>query len=177
MTRKTGQRETPASGSSMLLRPEALSLDAIDGSLSAEEVLALVDEETDDPLVRMRGLVRSQFVRYAMTGCAAGLVEILLFEILFFGLGIDVRFANPIAVVVSLIVAFLINSRFSFKKSTNLPRSIALYILLWIFNTSFSTMAIFYLVDFGIPSAIAKLATMIFMSIWNFFIYRRFIFR
>ena len=52
-----------------------------------------------------------------------------------------------------------------------------LYLVLFAFNTTFSTLAITWLVSLGLHSAVAKLMTMVCIVMWNFVLYRKVIFK
>ena len=52
-----------------------------------------------------------------------------------------------------------------------------LYLILFAFNMAFSTLAISWLVGFGVHSILAKLATMVCITLWNFVLYRKVIFK
>lgn len=52
------------------------------------------------------------------------------------------QIANGIAVVCSATYNFVMNRNVTFKSSSNFTRSVALFVLLWIWNFTFSTLLI-----------------------------------
>ena len=85
--------------------------------------------------------------------------------------------SNIIALVASTAVNFTMNRSLAFKSSANPARSLVLYLVLFAFNTTFSTLAITWLVGLGVHSAVAKLMTMVCIVMWNFVLYRKVIFK
>ena len=83
--------------------------------------------------------------------------------------------SNTIALARRLLTTM--NRCSAFKSSANPARSLMLYLVLFAFNTTFSTLAITWLVGLGIHSAVAKLMTMVCIVMWNFVLYRKVIFK
>ena len=119
----------------------------------------------------------SQIVRYAVVGGASAAFELIVFQILYALAGMGIAPSNTIALVASTVVNFTMNRSLAFKSSANPARSLMLYLVLFAFNTTFSTLAITWLVGLGIHSAVAKLMTMVCIVMWNFVLYRKVIFK
>ena len=124
----------------------------------------------------MSNLIAKQGILYLLIGAGTALLELGLFQLLFLIVGLPVEASNIIAVVVATACNFALNGTVTFKGSTNLIRSIVLYALLFLFNTAFSTLVIAWLVDIGVTSLFAKLATMVCIVCWNFVLYRKVVF-
>ena len=119
----------------------------------------------------------SQIVRYAFVGGASAAFELIVFQILYALAGMGIAPSNTIALVASPVVNLTMNRSLAFKSSANPARSLMLYLVLFAFNTTFSTLAITWLVGLGIHSAVAKLMTMVCIVMWNFVLYRKVIFK
>ena len=111
----------------------------------------------------------SQIVRYAFVGGASAAFELVVFQVLYALAGMGIAPSNIIALVASTAVNFTMNRSLAFKSS--------LYLVLFAFNTTFSTLAITWLVSLGLHSAVAKLMTMVCIVMWNFVLYRKVIFK
>ncbi len=119
----------------------------------------------------------SQIVRYAFVGGASAVFELVVFQALYALAGIGIAPSNIIALVASTAVNFTLNRSLAFKSTANPARSLVLYLVLFVFNTTFSTLAITWLVGLGIHSVVAKLMTMFCIVMWNFVLYRKVIFK
>lgn len=119
----------------------------------------------------------SQVVRYAFVGGASAAFELVVFQALYALAGIGIAPSNIIALVASTAVNFTLNRSLAFKSTANPARSLVLYLVLFVFNTTFSTLAITWLVGLGVHSAVAKLMTMFCIVMWNFVLYRKVIFK
>ncbi len=123
-----------------------------------------------------RGIAKQGIV-YLLTGAGTALLELVVFEALFTFLGVNVVASNIIAVVIATATNFLINGTVTFKGSNNPVASLVKYLVLFAFNTTFSTVAISVLVDCGVLSILAKLATMVCIVCWNFVLYKKVVFK
>lgn len=119
----------------------------------------------------------SQIVRYAFVGGASAAFELVVFQALYALAGIGIAPSNIIALVTSTAVNFTLNRSLAFKSTANPARSLVLYLVLFVFNTTFSTLAITWLVGLGVHSVVAKLMTMFCIVMWNFVLYRKVIFK
>ena len=114
---------------------------------------------------------------YLFIGGASALIEFVLFQVLYSLFDVGVAPANIIAVVVATVFNFLMNRNVTFKSTSNPVRSLVLYLLLFAANLALSTWAIAAMIGVGVHSAVAKIITQVAIATWNFFIYRKFIFR
>ena len=114
---------------------------------------------------------------YVAIGIASALIELLLFQGLYYFSPLGIIPSNVIAVLLATVFNFTLNRNVTFKSTTNTFRSLLLYTLLFIFNLCFSSLAIQALVNLGWHSAIAKILTQGCIVLWNFFLYRNVIFR
>lgn len=114
---------------------------------------------------------------YLVVGFSSAGIELVLFQLLYEFLGLPVEVSNVIAVVTSTTFNFVMNYNVTFKTAKNPVRSLVLYLLLFAFNTTFSTLTISALVSAGLHSMLAKLFTMACIVSWNFILYRKVIFK
>lgn len=119
---------------------------------------------------------RNKFIRYIFVGGFTAFFELLLYALLRDVVYLSLTLSNITAVVVATAINFLINRGWSFKSSSNLSRSLILYLILFSFNTVFSTYAIAFMVKLRILDIFAKFITMCIVTVWNFIIYRKMIF-
>ena len=79
--------------------------------------------------------------KYMGVSATQTIVEYATFAILHL-IGVPSQIANGIAVVCSATYNFVMNRNVTFKSSNNFTRSVALFVLLWIWNFTFSTLLI-----------------------------------
>lgn len=118
-----------------------------------------------------------QGVAYLAVGVGTALLELALFQLLYKTVHLPIEYSNVIATVIATATNFLLNRNVTFKSTSNPVRSLILYCLLFLFNTTVSTVAIKALVAAGVMSTIAKMVMQCCVVIWNFFIYRIIIFK
>lgn len=122
-------------------------------------------------------IVSSTGVKYVLVGGLSALIELILFFLLFNVLHCAVFVSNISAVFCSTIFNFLMNRSFTFSSASNPVRSAVLYLLLFLFNTSMTSLCIAFMVEqLGIFSIVAKLITMGCVVVWNYFLYKKIIF-
>ncbi len=118
-----------------------------------------------------------QAVTYYGVSALQTVVEFAVFAIMqAFGLATGV--ANGVAVACSGTFNFLMNRNITFKASSNFARSVALFVLLYIWNFAFGTWFIGVThAAFGLPQAAGKFATMAMQGVWGFCLCKWVIFR
>lgn len=126
--------------------------------------------------MREKKVIARQGALYLFVGAATALLELVLFQFLYACGVMDVAPANVTAVLVSTAVNFLVNGNVTFKGTRNPLKSLVKYIILFAFNTVFSTVVISLLVSIGWPSLVAKMLTMLCIVVWNFVLYRKVVF-
>lgn len=121
--------------------------------------------------------IQKQFLKYLLIGGSTAVFELLIYTFLRRVILLELSLSNIIAVVIATVINFIINKGWAFKSVSNLPRSVMLYLILFLLNTFFSTNAIILMVKFGIFDVIAKLVTMCCITMWNFILYRKVVFK
>jgi len=134
---------------------------------------------------KLIGLVK-QSGRYLIVGFSSAAIEIGLYALLheFFGLEVDLSFfgihfevINVTALVTATVYNFILNRTWTFNPTRSLARSIILFLILFAFNSVFSSTVIFLLAGVGIPYVLAKIFTIACIVCWNFFLYRFVVFK
>lgn len=118
-----------------------------------------------------------QAFKYVVVGASSAVIELALFQVLSAVLGLALTYSNVIAVVISTTFNFLMSRNVTFKSTSNPVRSLALYLLLFAFNTTFSTVCISFLAAQGIYPLVAKVCTMACIVLWNFVLYKKVVFK
>lgn len=132
----------------------------------AEAKVAAAQAGADEP-ERAGGFLHQAFMYYGVS-IVQTFVEFGVFALTkSFGLAVGV--SNGIAVACSGAFNFFMNRNVTFKASSNFWRSVALFVLLYVWNFLFGT----WFIDatsavFGWPQAAGKLATMVMQGIWGF---------
>lgn len=126
---------------------------------------------------KSRRALFAQLLRYVLVGGSSAAFELAAFQALYALAGVGIAASNIIALVASTTLNFTLNRSVTFKSAANPMRSLVLYLALFAFNTTFSTLGITKLVDLGVHSAIAKLMTMACIVMWNFVLYKKVIFK
>jgi putative flippase GtrA len=126
-------------------------------------------------LLHNKQLLRQGFF-YVVVGTTSALIELVLFQILYSLIGLNYATSNITALTTSTAYNFLLNGRVTFKGVSNKVKCLIKYLILFAFNSTFTTLAIGFLLGLGWHSLIAKLATMCCVVLWNFILYRKVIF-
>lgn len=118
-----------------------------------------------------------QAIKYLVVGGSSAVIELVLFQLLSAVFAIPLAAANVTAVVVSTVFNFLVNRNVTFKSTSNPLRSLVLYLILFVLNTTFSTVVISLLAAQGVYPLVAKVCTMACIVLWNFVLYKKVIFK
>lgn len=145
---------------------------ALEGALAGSATIQGGADESE----HAGGFLRQVFMYYGVS-IAQTFVEFGVFALMkAFGLAVDV--SNGIAVACSGSFNFLMNRNITFKASSNFWRSVALFVLLYVWNFLFGT----WFIDatsaaFGWPQMAGKLITMVMQGVWGFCLCKWVIFR
>ena len=118
-----------------------------------------------------------QLIAYLAIGGGTALLELGIFQALITFLGVNVAIANVVALVVSTTTNFCLNGFVNFKMSSNPLKAAIKYLLLFATNMAFSTFTIKFFSDLGAIPIVVKVITMTMMTTWNFFLYKKVVFR
>ncbi|MCL2756660.1 MAG: GtrA family protein [Coriobacteriia bacterium] len=124
--------------------------------------------------------------RYLIVGFSSVAIELTLFWLLYELIGYKTALSfvglslvpsNVIAILVATLYNFIMSRKWTFQSTSSLPRSITLYLILFVFNQVFSSTVIVLLVDVGVHSMLAKVITIACIVCWNFVLYRTVVFK
>ena len=118
-----------------------------------------------------------QLIAYLAIGGGTALLELGIFQALITFLSFDVAIANIIALIVSTTTNFCLNGFVNFKMNSNPLMAAIKYLLLFAANMIFSTFTIKFLSDLGAIPIVVKLITMAMMTTWNFYLYKKVVFK
>lgn len=127
----------------------------------------------------IRRLLKDSRIRYLIAGGSAALIEYAAF-LLIDGLTSQLLFSNVVSFIIGLLVSFMLHKTWSFagEHSYNGNKQLLAYAVLAIINSILSSIIIYLLVNsVGLPPWIAKVACMGMITIWNYLILNRLIFR
>lgn len=116
-----------------------------------------------------------QFVKYGGVSFAQTFVELGAFALLDAFASFSI--ANFVAVVCSASFQYVMNRNLTFKSTSSYARSISLFVLLWLWNLTFSTFAITQLSALGASPMLAKVLTMACQGVWGFLLSKYVIFK
>lgn len=131
-----------------------------------------------------------QFIKFASTGVLAFIVDFLLLNFLFYILGlktylsIDLSFiklsisvANMISTLVSIILIYIINSRWTFKLNAQTSANqTTKFTIVIIFNYIISNILFGFFVNLGLVEPLTKILVIGLQACWTFFLYKFFVF-
>ena len=136
-----------------------------------KEPLTVDERETisdEPPKAKPVGGFARQALTYYGVSIAQTFVEFGVFALMQL-LGLSTGIANGIAVACSGSFNFLMNRNITFKASSNFWRSVALFVLLYLWNFVFGTWFIATTAAvFGLTQMIGKFITMAMQGIWGF---------
>jgi len=114
--------------------------------------------------------------RFIISGASASLVEYVIFVIC--TTRIPLETSNIISFTAGFFISFSLNKMWVFTATKNTARQMLLYFLLSIFNLIVGTFMIWFLVNnICVWQYAAKIIIMILIATWNFFIYKKIIFK
>ena len=124
-----------------------------------------------------------QLVKFGLSGGATVAADYATFALTYRVFGFDLFFATALSLLAGFVVSFTLNRQWVFNaKSADAEKraieQLVLYATLFVFNT----VAAFLFLEFakhewGLDPLLGKPITMVFITAWNFLIYKKFIFR
>lgn len=126
--------------------------------------------------------LNSNFFKYLAVGIVAFLSDYLSFYLLYYIFSIPLLYGNSIALITGFVISFFGNRIFVFNanddvSANKLKKQIVLYAVLLIFNSLFSYVIIRGFIHLGITELIGKITSMAAIVIWNFYLYKKVIFK
>lgn len=103
------------------------------------------------------------------------MLEFLVFQLLVL-LGAEIPVSNLVAVFIATAYNYVVNRKVTFSDASSPLRSVILYLCLFAFNTTFSTIVVTLLSGAGMVPGVAKALTMACIVVWNYFLYKKVVF-
>jgi putative flippase GtrA len=118
---------------------------------------------------------KKRILKFLTTGISAFLVEFSIFYILYYFGGFTIVLANILSFTSGLLISFYLNKSWVFTNNENYRSQLLKYILLALFNLVLSTLLI-SAINYLASPVVSKLFTVSIIAVWNYFIYKHFIF-
>lgn len=119
-----------------------------------------------------------QAIRYLVTGFSSAAIE---FSLLFFCrniLSFSIVVSNSIALTIVFWFNYLMNRKWSFKSTTSLKKQLPMYLVLFIFNLGASDFIMYLLTSrLSMYYLLAKVFAIAAVMTWNFFLYKKVIYK
>lgn len=118
-----------------------------------------------------------QFIRYVCIGLSTNALDFAMYYTLIF-VGCWYLYAQIITGTISFIVTFFAQRHFAFSGQKNTANHFVRFCILDIANTLIITFILYALVEWcGITESIAKIPANGSVVLWNFFLYKFFVYR
>ncbi len=123
------------------------------------------------------GLYQNAIVRFLLVGGLSFALDLGLLVLLYEVFGVALWLATPIAFIVSLIFNFFLQRVFTFRATNKGSISAVKYLLLVVFNIAVSDVIVIGFDALGWSYVIGKTTATILTTVWNYFLYRHWIFQ
>ena len=120
-----------------------------------------------------------QFIKYILTGFTAFFIEYSLYLILYAKLHVHYIVASTIVYATVFWFSFLVNRYWAFKSNGDIKRQLFLYAQLFAFNLIVSNILVMYLLTsvIGISPFLSPFIKAGLVVCWNFFFYKKYIYK
>ena len=119
-----------------------------------------------------------KFLKYIIVGGFSYLLD--LGSLYFFVEYVKIYYliAATLATVIATYTNYYLNKKWSFNDSRKIIKSLPKYLSLFAFNYFFMMVAMYIFVEFfGVHYLVIKVATMCIVVIWNFFLYKSYVYK
>lgn len=127
----------------------------------------------------IKKLLSKSAIKYLVTGGLAFIGEYGTFLVLFYLMEFNAVIANTVGFCIGLIASFSLNRLWTFnggEHKHSWKKQALVYGILAVFNLLLTNFMINVLVGVSTPGYVAKLILMVAVVLWNFIIFKRFIF-
>lgn len=119
-----------------------------------------------------------QLSRYLVTGFSSAAIELTLLFVFRDIAELSIVISNSIALTIVFWFNFLVNRIWSFKSTANLRKQLAMYLVLFAFNLVASDFIMYLLTTkLSLQYLLAKVFAIGAVVIWNFFLYKKVIYK
>lgn len=115
-------------------------------------------------------------VRYLTMGGLAFSFDAGMLWLLHDAIGIDLAVSTAAAFLLSFAVTYTLQRKFAFASENAVAPSVFRYTVLVIFNTLATTAIVWLASAIGLPWLVGKIAAVVATTIWNYFVYRYWVF-
>jgi putative flippase GtrA len=126
---------------------------------------------------RVQKLYRNSVLRFLVVGGLSFALDLGLLVVLHEEFGLDLVVATPIAFVVSLVFNYFLQRIFTFQSTNHHGISAAKYVSLVLFNIIVSDVIVTGFDAAGWSYIIGKGTATVLTTLWNYFLYREWIFK
>ncbi len=117
------------------------------------------------------------FFKYIAVGGASAVLEYVLFNVLYSGVGLATLVANSIAIVITVIFHFNMQKRWTFRDSQSLRRQLPRYLMMIGVAAVLDNLLVYLFIDVMLlPPALAKLLQIGLVFGWTFTVSRLIVF-
>ncbi len=126
----------------------------------------------------IKKILKISFVKYLVVGGSSFVLDYAIFYSLYSFAGFRASYANAVSVFLAFIYNFSLNRLWSFESKEPIMKQLVLYLGLMFFNMAFSSGFIYFTAKYiFLDPKIAKIIAMCIIVIWNFFLYKKVIFK
>ena len=118
----------------------------------------------------------SSAVRYLMVGGFSFVFDIGVLWLLYEVFHVPLPISTPIAFLLSFAVTYTLQRTVAFRASDGVAPSVLRYTILVVVNTVATTAIVWAADAIGLPWAVGKVAAVVATTVWNYFIYRYWVF-
>ncbi len=119
-----------------------------------------------------------QAIRYLITGFSSAAIEFSLLFLCKDIFSLSVVVSNTIALTIVFWFNYFMNRKWSFKSTTSLKKQLPMYLVLFIFNLGASDVIMYLLTSrLSLYYLLAKVFAIAAVMSWNFFLYRKVIYK
>lgn len=133
---------------------------------------------TDNSLSRFtpRALWRHSVVRYLVTGGFCFVVDAGMIWLGHDVLGVPLEIATPVAFLLSFVISYALQRIVAFGADNGVAPSAIRYTALVVVNTIATTVIVWAFSAIGAPWIVGKVIAVAATTIWNFFLYKNWVF-
>lgn len=128
----------------------------------------------------MQRIVRSKLLKYLVSGAGAFTVEYVSFYCLYRITALHLLIANAVSFFLGLLTSFILNKLWTFDSKTHAHRTAKqfnMYVILALINLVATLLLVQFFSQIGFMPEIGKFFAMILTSVWNFFLFKKIIFK
>ncbi len=125
----------------------------------------------------MTRLDNGHVVKFLLVGGTSFAIDLGLLILLHEVFSVDLWIATPIAFLTSLVFNFFVQRSFTFKSTQRRTSSMVRYGSLVVFNTLMTDIIVNLFHELSLTYTVGKIVATALTMIWNFFLYKHWVFR